>query len=88
MAEVSIQRVRENTEGQPGREMWLIIRRLEGCKLKYYLSNALEDMEAKELMRALTMRWPIEQCFEECKRYLGMDHHEHRSWQSWHRHML
>jgi SRSO17 transposase len=88
MAEVSIQRVREIKERQPGRELWLIIRRLEGGKLKYYLSNAPEDMEAKELMRALTMRWPIEQCFEDGKKYVGMDHYEHRSWQSWHRHML
>jgi SRSO17 transposase len=34
------------------------------------------------------MRWPIEQCFEDGKKYLGMDHYEHRSWQSWNRHML
>jgi SRSO17 transposase len=34
------------------------------------------------------MRWPIEQCFEECKSYLGMDHYESRYWKSWHRHML
>ncbi len=45
-------------------------------------------MEAKELMRALTMRWPIEQCFEDGKRYVGMGHYEHYSWQSRHRHML
>lgn len=88
VAEVSIQRVREIREGQPGQELWLIIRRLERSKLKYYLSNAPQDMEAEEFLRALTMRWPIEQCFEDGKKYLGMDHYEHRTWQSWHRHML
>ncbi|GFP38078.1 hypothetical protein HKBW3S44_01758, partial [Candidatus Hakubella thermalkaliphila] len=88
VAEVSIQRVRESREGQPGQELWLIIRRLEGGKLKYYLSNAPQDMEAEELKRALLMRWPIEQCFEDGKRYLGMDHYENRSWNGWHRHML
>jgi hypothetical protein len=34
------------------------------------------------------MRWSIEQCFNECKDYLGMDHYESRSWDGWHRHML
>jgi hypothetical protein len=34
------------------------------------------------------MRWPIEQCFEECKTNLGMDHYEGRSWNLWHRHMI
>ena len=33
------------------------------------------------------MRWPIEQCFEDGKKYLGMDHYEHRGWPTWHRHM-
>ncbi|GFP21599.1 hypothetical protein HKBW3S06_00826, partial [Candidatus Hakubella thermalkaliphila] len=55
---------------------------------KYYLSNAPQDMEAEELKRALLMRWPIEQCFEDGKKYLGMDHYENRSWNGWHRHML
>jgi len=42
----------------------------------------------KSCERAATLRWPIEQCFEECKSYLGMDHYEARSWNAWHRHML
>jgi len=33
-------------------------------------------------------RWPIEQCFEDGKKHLGMDHYENRSWTGWHRHML
>jgi SRSO17 transposase len=88
VAEVSIQRVREIREEQPSQELWLIIRRLEGGKLKYYLSNAPQDMEAGEFQRVLTMRWPIEQCLEDGKKYLGMDHYENRSWNGWHRHML
>ncbi|MBN2532043.1 MAG: hypothetical protein JXB88_04080, partial [Spirochaetales bacterium] len=35
-----------------------------------------------------TMRWSIEQCFEDGKKYLGMDHYEHRSWPAWHRQIL
>src|SRR5665648_1067286 len=34
------------------------------------------------------MRWPIEQCLNEAKDKLGMDHYEFRSWTAWHRHML
>ena len=34
------------------------------------------------------MRWSIEQCFNEMKDQLGMDHVEARSWTAWHRHML
>ncbi len=89
MAEVSIQRVRENNKkGGAGKELWLIIRRFEGGKIKYYLSNAPKAIAHEELKRALLMRWPIEQCFEDGKKYLGMDHYEHRTWNSWHRHML
>jgi hypothetical protein len=42
-----------------------------------------------ESIRSLaTKRWSIEQCFKECKTYLGLDHYELRSWQGWKRHML
>ena len=34
------------------------------------------------------MRWSLEQCFQEAKSELGMDHYEHRCWPGWHRHML
>ena len=89
VAQVSIQRVRENEQkGQAGQELWLVIRRFEGGKVKFYFSSAPEDIPHEELKRALLMRWPIEQCFEDGKRYLGMDHYEHRNRKSWHRHML
>ena len=39
------------------------------------------------MKRVATMRWPIEQCFEDGKKHLGMDHYELRSWKGWHRHM-
>ena len=45
------------------------------------------DTPMEQLNRAVTLRWPIEQCFEECKSYLGMGHCEARSWNAWHRHM-
>ena len=47
----------------------------------------VSDIAKVEMKRAVTMRWPIEQCFEDGKKYLGMDHYEHRSWPGRHRHM-
>ncbi len=57
-------------------------------KLKFSLSNAPVDIPKAQLHRAATLRWPIEQCFQECKSYLGMGHCEARSWKAWHRYIL
>ena len=57
-------------------------------RIKYAFSNAPADIKRKDLDKASTLRWPIEQCFEECKSYLGMADYETRSWPAWHRHML
>jgi SRSO17 transposase len=61
---------------------------LDSSENPYYISNAPEDTDKNEFYQVLTMRWTIEQCFKDGKKYLGMDHYEHRSWPAWHRHML
>ena len=73
---------------KPGDEVWLYLRKYADGEIKYFTSNAPPDLPVQELDRAATLRWPIEQCFEECKSNLGMDHYECRSYQGWHRHML
>lgn len=72
----------------PYQEVWLYIRKYADGKVKYAFCNAPADTRKPEIDSAATMRWPIEQCFEECKSYLGMGHYEARSWKAWHRHML
>ena len=72
----------------PGADIWLYIRRHEDGELKYYVSNAPEDTPTSELDRAATLRWPIEQCFQECKGFPGMAHYECRTLTGWNRHML
>jgi SRSO17 transposase len=72
----------------PGKEQWLYIRRYLDGKTKFSLCNAPNDIPIEELHKAATMRWPIEQCFEECKSYLGMGDYEARSWPAWYKHML
>jgi SRSO17 transposase len=87
IAQLCFMRVVEYRDGLPGKDLWLVMRRDTDGKLRYAFSNAPEDISKEGLKRALTMRWPIEQCFEDGKKHLGMDHYEHRSWPGWHRHM-
>lgn len=72
---------------KPGEDIWLYIRLYENGDTKYFISNAPAETSAGELDRAATLRWPIEQCFEECKSNLGMSHYECRSYPGWMRHM-
>ena len=81
-------RVVEVRDGRPGKDVWLYIRKLSDGGIKYALCNESADATAEDLRRPALMRWSIEQCFQECKDYLGMDHYELRSWDGWHRHML
>ena len=88
VAKVTRIRVIDSRDGLPGKEVWLFIRRsIDSYEVKYFLSNAPMDISFEQMCRVCTMRWPIEQCFEEGKSELGMDHYEHRSWPAWHRHM-
>lgn len=87
ISETACLRVTVNREGLPGEEVWLYLRRLSDGTLKFSKSNAPADTPKSTLDAQATRRWPIEQCFEECKSQLGMGHCESRSWASWHRHM-
>jgi hypothetical protein len=78
---------KENRLFMPKSEIWVYIRKHEDGAVKYFLSNMPADTSLSELDRLATARWSIEQCFQECKSYLGMTHYETRSYQAWHRHM-
>jgi SRSO17 transposase len=83
-------RVTEARAGLPGPEVWLIIRRNldDRSEVKFYFSNASQDIPCLDLVRVTGMRWPIETIFEEGKGEVGLDHYETRSWLGWHHHML
>ena len=87
-AAVAALRVYPARDGLPREAVWLFLRRTEDGQVKYALSNAPADTPLATLCRAATLRWPIEQCFQDGKSQVGMDHYEHRSWPAWHRHML
>jgi len=88
-AEVAALRVTPAVGGLPrATPVWLFLRRLEDGQIKAAFSNAPADIPLAALCRAATLRWPIEQCFQDGKSQVGMDQYEHRSWPAWHRHML
>ena len=87
-AQVARLHIVESREGLPGEDLWVFFRKsLADGQVKYAISNAPEDIPLQEMIRVSGMRWPIEQCFQEGKSEIGMDHYEHRSWDAWHRHM-
>jgi SRSO17 transposase len=88
IAKVARIRVYLSRGGLPtGDQQWLFLRKNEDGKIKYAISNAPKKISLSEMVKASTMRWPIEQCFQEGKSQVGMDCYEHRSWPAWHRHM-
>ena len=82
-------RVAVGQAGWPGPERWLLIRRSvsDPTERAYYLSNAPPDTNLESLARVAGARWPIEQCFEEGKGEVGLDHYEVRRYDSWQRHI-
>ena len=88
VAKVARIRVYLARDGLPvGDPLWLFLRKNTDGKIKYAISSAPKQIAFSELIKASTMRWPIEQCFQEGKDQVGMDYYEHRSWPAWHRHM-
>jgi hypothetical protein len=81
-------RVWDIRENRPNQEIWLYARKYVDGKQKFFISNAAEDTPIEKFRDLALRRWSIEQCFEECKSDLGMDHYEGRSWRGWHRHIL
>ena len=76
--------------GLPQKTVWLLIRRTLGDspEYSYFISNAAASTRLKTLVWLSGLRWAIEQCFEETKSELGMDHYEVRKFTGWHHHML
>jgi len=89
IAKVARIRIYLSRDGLPvGDQQWLFLRKDTDGQVKYAISNAPKDISMADLIKASTMRWPIEQCFHEGKDQVGMDYYEHRSWPAWHRHMI
>lgn len=88
--EFTKKRVVLSKDGLPEKEAWLLIRRTLGAEpvYSYFISNAPASCRLKLLVWLSGMRWAIEQCFEEGKTELGMDHYEVRKFPGWVHHMM
>lgn len=77
-------------DGLPGKTVWLVIRRTIGDAPSYsfFISNAPTGTRLKTFVWLSGIRWAIEQCFEETKTELGMDHYEVRKYPGWRHHIL
>jgi SRSO17 transposase len=88
--EFTRRRVILSASGLPEKTVWLLIRRTIGdnCQYSFFISNASSSTRLKNLVWLSGLRWAIEQCFEETKSELGMDHYEVRKFKGWHHHIL
>jgi SRSO17 transposase len=78
-------------DGLPGKEVWLIVRRRRidnKLDYSYFISNAPISTRLDRFVWLAGLRWAIEQCFEETKTELGLDHYEVRKFRGWNQHML
>jgi len=88
--EYTRRRIILSADGLPQNTVWLVIRRTlsDDPEYSYFISNASSSTRLKTLVWLSGLRWAIEQCFEEAKTELGMDHYEVRKFKGWHHHML
>src|SRR5262245_40703518 len=75
--------------GQPAWRRWLLVRRSlsDPTELTAYVVFAPHVTPRATMVQVAGSRWTIEQCFEEAKGAVGLDHYEVRSWTGWHRHI-
>lgn len=88
--EFAKRKVTLHRDGLPCKTVWLIIKRTLGSEpvYSYYISNAPRSARMPTFVWLSGVRWAIEQCFEETKSELGMDHYEIRKYPGWHHHIL
>jgi len=88
--EFTRRRVILSTAGLPKKTVWLLIRRTLGNEpqYSYFISNAMSSTRLKTFVWLSGLRWAIEQCFQETKTELGMDHYEVRKFPGWHHHII
>lgn len=88
--EFTKKRVTLPKNGLPEKEVWLLIRRTLGDEpvYSYFVCNATTSCRLKLLVWLSGVRWAIEQCFEEAKTEIGMDHYEVRKFPGWVHHMM
>ncbi len=88
--EFTRRRVILSAAGLPKKTVWVLIRRTlgENPQYSYFITNAMSSTRLNTLVWLSGLRWAIEQCFQETKTELGMDHYEVRKFPGWHHHII
>ena len=88
--EFTRRRVILSAAGLPKKTVWLLIRRTLGNdpQYSYFISNVMSSTRLRTLVWLSGLRWAIEQCFQETKTELGMDHYEVRKFPGWRHHII
>lgn len=69
-----------------GGEQMLLVRRNDTTgELAYHLCHAPKPVPMATLVRVAGQRWRIEENFQAAKGHVGLDQHQVRRWDSWHR---
>jgi SRSO17 transposase len=85
-------RVELSKPAQEGWQRYLLVRRSlvvgeKPAERAYVLVFAPSGTTLAEMATAIGTRWTVEQCFQEGKGEVGLDHYEVRSWHGWYRHI-
>ena len=77
---------------QEGWQRYLLVRRSlvvgeKPAERAYVLVFAPSGTTLAAMAEAIGTRWTVEQCFQEGKGEVGLDHYEVRTWQGWYRHI-
>ena len=69
---------------------WLLIRRKisDSGDLAFFYCYAPGEVSLSILIKVAGKRWPVEECFQQGKGQTGLDQHQLRLWQSFHRHTV
>jgi len=70
--------------------MHLLVARnvLKPEEIKFFVSNAAEEVSVQILLLVAFSRWRVERCFEDGKQEVGLDQWEGRRWLGLKRHLI
>jgi SRSO17 transposase len=72
----------------PGRGHWLLARRSisDPTEIAYYICYGPRRSSLLDLAWIAGSRWRVEECFQQAKNEVGLDHYQVRTWRAWYAH--
>ena len=79
----------QNSKKLPSRaHHLLIVRDVMTDEVKLFISNAPKKASVETMLKVAFSRWRVERCFEDDKKYVGLDHFEGRGYPGLMRHQI